>query len=1073
MRGMTSPRRTDRSRIANRPHGRATRPLLALLGTLLASGSLTLILAAPAEALPTPSLTSTASGATTVGLDVFDNVNLTGGSAPSGTLTFRLFGPSDPACAGSAVFSSSVTVNGNGSYNSPHFTTAAAGTYQWVVSYSGDASNNPAGPTPCSDPNEAVIVGKFIAALTTTASPTVATGGQIHDTASLNGRAPTGTIDFRLSGPTDTFCSGTPVFTATVPVAAGSGSYQSPAFTPTVAGTYRWQATYSGDANNQPIPISSCLDPGESVVVTSGGGLGTPAIATTASPSVALGGVISDTAVLSGGSSPTGKITFAVFGPTDASCAGTAVSTSMVVVSGDGTYSSAPFTPTVAGTYRFTAAYSGDAANAVAVSACGAAGESVVVTSGGGLGTPAIATTASPSVALGGVISDTAVLSGGSSPTGKITFAVFGPTDASCAGTAVSTSMVVVSGDGTYSSAPFTPTVAGTYRFTAAYSGDAANAVAVSACGAAGESVVVTSGGGLGTPAIATTASPTVALGGLISDTAVLSGGSSPTGKITFAVFGPNDASCAGTAASTSMVTVSGDGTYPSLPFTPTAAGTYRFTAAYSGDAANAVAVSACGATGESVVVTAAGGLGTPAIATTASPTVALGGVISDAAVLSGGSSPTGKITFAVFGPNDASCAGTAVSTSMVTVSGDGTYPSLPFTPTAAGTYRFTAAYSGDAANAVAVSACGAAGESVVVGPATTAVLTTQASGGVRLGGQLTDTATLSGGASPTGTVTFRLFGPADPTCASPAVFTSAKATGGGRSVTSSPFVPGAPGTYRWVASYSGDANGGPLGGACADANESTTVSPAQPALATTTPATGVTGGLASDTATLTGGIAPTGTLRFDLYGPNDPTCSSPIFRATATVNGNGAYASGPFTLAAPGAYSWIVTYGGDANNLSATSPCQSEIVVVAPATTAPPVAAPPPAPTITQVCAGVEAQVDTELPGQTISTALLRGFSFALSATASIEVRLVLRAKDPATGSFVSLTNFLLHVSTPVTAVQTDNGLGANYARRARAFLAASERAKATLLVFKVVHCRPDKQLFSAESVGLLSLAP
>ena len=852
---MTSPRRTDRSRIANGLRRRATRPLVALLGTLLAWGSLTLILAGPAEALSTPSIASTASGATTVGLDVFDNVNLTGGSSPTGTLTFRLFGPSDPACAGTAVFSSTVSVSGNGSYNSPHFTTSAPGTYQWVVAYSGDAGNNPAGPTSCSDPNEAVIVGKFIAALTTTASPTVATGGQIHDTATLNGRAPTGTISFRLSGPTDTFCAATPVFTATVTVAAGSGSYPSAAFTPTVAGTYRWQATYSGDANNQSIPISSCLDPGESVAVTSAGGLATPTIATTASPSVALGGVISDTAVLSGGSSPTGKITFAVFGPNDPSCAGTVVFTSMVAVAGDGTYSSGPVTPTVAGTYRFTATYGGDGANAVAASACGAAGESVVVT--------------------------------------------------------------------------------------------------------------------------------------------------------------------------------------------------------------------------------AAGGLGTPAIATTASPSVALGGVISDAAVLTGGSSPTGTITFAAFGPTDASCAGTAVSTSMVTVSGDGSYSSVPFTPTAAGTYRFTAAYSGDAGNAAAVSGCGAAGESVVVGPAAAAVLTTQASAGIRLGGQLTDTATLSGGASPTGTVTFRLFGPADPSCAGPAVFTTAKAMGGSRSVTSNAFVPGATGTYRWVASYSGDANGPPVGGTCADTSESVTVSAAQTTLATSTPAAVAIGGVSSDTATLSGGIAPTGTVRFELYGPNDAACRSPIFAATAPVSGNGAYASGPVTLTTQGVYSWVVTYGGDANNLSATSPCQSETVTVAgatppPATTSTPaVAAATPALTITQVCAGVEAQVDTQLPGQTISSALQRGFSFSLSAQASIEVRLVLRAKDPASGSFVSLTNFLLHVSTPVTASQADNGLGANYARRARAFLAASERTRDTLLVFKVVHCRPDKQLFSAESVGTLSLAP
>ena len=49
--------------------------------------------------------------------------------------------------------------------------------------------------------------------------------------------------------------------------------------------------------------------------------------------------------------------------------------------------------------------------------------------------------------------------------------------------------------------------------------------------------------------------------------------------------------------------------------------------------------------------------------------------------------------------------------------------------------------------------------------------------------------------------------------------------------------TPTAAGTYRWVASYSGDAPN-TLGdsGACNDANESVVVSPRQPAIVTTQP---------------------------------------------------------------------------------------------------------------------------------------------------------------------------------------------------------------------------------------------
>src|SRR2546428_3692589 len=52
-----------------------------------------------------------------------------------------------------------------------------AGTYHWRASYSGDPNNNPAGPTACADPAEAVVVTKAAPALTTTASGSVAAGG--------------------------------------------------------------------------------------------------------------------------------------------------------------------------------------------------------------------------------------------------------------------------------------------------------------------------------------------------------------------------------------------------------------------------------------------------------------------------------------------------------------------------------------------------------------------------------------------------------------------------------------------------------------------------------------------------------------------------------------------------------------------------------------------------------------------------------------------------------------------------------------------------------------------------------
>jgi lysophospholipase L1-like esterase len=105
---------------------------------------------------------------------------------------------------------------------------------------------------------------------------------------------------------------------------------------------------------------------------------------------------------------------------------------------------------------------------------------------------------------------------------------------------------------------------------------------------------------------VTTTASGAVTVGGTVNDTATLSGGVGPTGTITFQLFGPDNATCAGTPAFTSTRTVTGNGAYTSDSFSPSASGTYRWVAAYSGDANNNDAVTGCSDPAESVVVNAA-----------------------------------------------------------------------------------------------------------------------------------------------------------------------------------------------------------------------------------------------------------------------------------------------------------------------------------------------------------------------------------------------------------------------------------------------------------------------------------
>ncbi len=93
-------------------------------------------------------------------------------------------------------------------------------------------------------------------------------GSSISDIANLSGGVnPTGTITFRLHGPGDELCEGTPVFTTTRNV-IGNGDHVSAPFTPTQTGGYRWVADYSGDLNNLPVAQTSCADVLEAFIVS-------------------------------------------------------------------------------------------------------------------------------------------------------------------------------------------------------------------------------------------------------------------------------------------------------------------------------------------------------------------------------------------------------------------------------------------------------------------------------------------------------------------------------------------------------------------------------------------------------------------------------------------------------------------------------------------------------------------------------------------------------------------------------------------------------------------------------------
>ena len=856
-----------------------------------------------------PTITTQATGSAITGGAISDSATLAGGNAPTGAITFTLFGPNDTTCLGPPVFTSTTAFSGSSSYLSGSFSPLLPGAYSWVASYGGDAGNN-ATSTACNDPAETSTVTKASPTLTTQAAPSATTaGGAIADTATLaGGSLPTGTITFSLFGPNNTTCSGTPVFTSTKTV-SGAGSYPSDPFSAASPGAYSWVASYSGDAGNNGTS-TACNDANETSTVTKA----SPTITTQATVSANTGGPISDTAILAGGSAPTGIITFTVFGPNNTTCSGTpAAFTSTKAVTGAGSVTSDPFSPLVPGVYSWVASYSGDAGNNAISTACNDPAETSTI----GKASPTITTRATSSVNAGGAISDTAILSGGSLPTGSITFNLFGPNDTTCVGPVIFTSTQAVSGDGSYLSDPFSPVVPGAYSWVASYSGDLSNNPAGTACNDAGETSTVMT---RASPTITTQATGSAIAGGAISDTATLAGGNAPTGAITFTLFGPNDTTCLGPPVFTSTTAFSGSSSYLSGSFSPLLPGAYSWVASYGGDAGNNATSTACNDPAETSTVTKA----SPTLTTQAAPSATTaGGAIADTATLAGGSLPTGTITFSLFGPNNTTCSGTPVFTSTKTVSGAGSYPSDPFSAASPGAYSWVASYSGDAGNNGTSTACNDANETSTVTKASPTI-TTQATVSASTGGAISDTAILAGGYVPTGTITFTVFGPNNTTCSgTPAAFTSTKTVTGAGSVTSDPFSPLAPGAYSWVASYSGDAGNNATSTACNDPAETSTVTNSTPAITTQATVSSNTGGAISDTAILAGGNVPTGTITFTLFGPNNATCSGiPAFTSTKAVTGGGSYTSDPFSPSLPGTYSWVASYSGDARNNPATTAC-------------------------------------------------------------------------------------------------------------------------------------------------------
>ena len=209
-----------------------------------------------------PVITTTLSSTTiVVGHSVTDSATLTGASQPAtGTVTYKVWTDSTcqtPYALGSPYVGNSFgaqNLNANGTLpDSPAYvftSVPSGGKVYYSADYTSSGANagNNANDTDC---NEPLTISP--------ASPSAATAQDLlpNDSFSLTGQY--GSVDtstnvtFKLYGPTDTTCSGTPTRTWVVGIAAdGTAATSNTTYHATGNGTWHWSATWPGDSNNNP-----------------------------------------------------------------------------------------------------------------------------------------------------------------------------------------------------------------------------------------------------------------------------------------------------------------------------------------------------------------------------------------------------------------------------------------------------------------------------------------------------------------------------------------------------------------------------------------------------------------------------------------------------------------------------------------------------------------------------------------------------------------------------------------------------------------------------------------------------
>ncbi len=901
------------------------------------------------------------SGTEQTGASAYDTATVTGtaGFTPTGTVTYTFY--TNNACSGTGSSAGTVTLSGGLVPKSNTEGPLAAGLYSFKASYSGDANYNPS-VSPCepftvakAPSTTATVV--FDAATNTPWSGSEKTGASAYDTATVSGQqdsiVPTGTVSYVFF--MNNACSGSGSSAGTVTLDASGNVPNSNTEGPLAAGSYSFQATYSGDSNyagsvSPCEPFSVAKAPSSTATVVFDAATNLPWAGTEQTGASAY-----DTATVSGQQDsivPTGTVSYVFF--MNIGCSGSGSSAGTVTLTASGSVpNSNTEGPLAAGDYSFQATYSGDSNYAGSVSPCEpfsvakAPSTTATVVFDAATNAPWSGTEQTGASAY-----DTASVSvgGGFVATGTVSYVFF--MNNACSGTSGGAGVVTLDALGNVpNSNTEGPLAAGDYSFQATYSGDSNYAGSVSPCEpfsvakAPSSTATVVFDAATNLPW-----SGTEQTGSSAYDTATVTGAPfTPTGTVTYTFFTSID--CSGSGSSAGTVTLTASGSVPnSNTEGPLAAGSYSFQASYSGDSNYNPSVSPC----EPFTVAK---FPPSAMTTTvfdASTNVAWSGTevtgasAYDTATVTGtaGFTPTGTVAYTFFMNN--ACTGTGSSAGTVTLDASGNVPnSNTEGPLAAGSYAFQASYSGDSNYLPSVSQCEPF--SVAPGPSSTATVVFDAgtnapwSGTEVTGASAYDTATVSvsGGFTATGTVSYVFF--MNIGCSgSGASAGTVTLDASGNVPNSNTEGPLAAGDYSFQASYSGDSNYNPSVSPCepfsvlkAPSTTATVVFDA----ATNAPWSGTeqTGASAYDTATVSvsGGFTATGTVSY-VFFMNNACTGSGASAGTVTLDASGnvpnSNTEGPLPA---GSYSFQATYSGDSNYAGSISPCEPFSVAKAPSLTA------------------------------------------------------------------------------------------------------------------------------------------